>query len=209
MTVLPSIEQKSVYVEQMFARIAAGYDRVNRVMTFGLDQGWRQYAVDLVAPPPDGRALDIGCGTGDFVPMLAQRAYKGLAVGVDYTLPMMQAGQWKIDRLGQQGAFVDGDALNLPFANQSFDAITTGFMMRNVVDIGAAFREMWRVTKPGGRMACLEVARPTNPLVRFGHGVYFQRVVPIIARTMGGDPRAYTYLPQSAQVFPPPDSTLR
>lgn len=209
MSSLPPPQEKSVYVEQMFSRIAAGYDRVNRVMTFGMDQGWRQYAVDLVAPPPDGRALDVGCGTGDFLPQLAVRAYDGLVVGVDYTLPMMQAGQPKIERLGSRGAFVDGDALRLPFADASFDAITTGFVMRNVTDIGAAFAEMWRVAKPGGRVACLEVARPTNPLVRFGHGIYFQRVVPIIARVMGGDPTAYTYLPQSARVFPPPDDLKR
>ena len=206
MSVLPSQAEKSVYVEQMFSRIAARYDQMNRVMTFGLDQGWRQYAVDLIGPPADGRALDVGCGTGDFLPMLAQRAYSGLVVGVDYTLPMMQAGVGKIARLGQRGAFVDGDALKLPFAAGAFDAITTGFMMRNVTDIPAAFRELWRVAAPGARMACLEVARPRNPLVRFGHGLYFQRVVPLIAQAMGGDPTAYTYLPQSAQRFPPPDA---
>lgn len=206
MSVLPTPAEKSAYVERMFSRIAANYDRTNRVMTFGLDQGWRQYAVDLIAPPANGRALDVGCGTGDFLPMLAQRAHAGLVVGIDYTLPMMQAGVGKIAKLGDRGAFVDGDALRLPFAAESFDAITTGFMMRNVTDIPAAFRELWRVAAPGARMACLEVARPRNPLVRFGHGFYFQRIVPLIARAMSGDATAYTYLPQSAQIFPPPDA---
>ncbi|MBC8163749.1 MAG: ubiquinone/menaquinone biosynthesis methyltransferase, partial [Roseiflexaceae bacterium] len=205
MSVLPDQATKSAYVEQMFSRIAAGYDRMNRVMTFGLDQGWRQYAVDVVAPPQAGRALDVGCGTGDFLPQLAARAHQGLVVGIDYTLPMMQAGLAKIAPLGQRGAFVDADALRLPFADESFDALTTGFVMRNVIDIGAAFGEMWRVAKPGGRVACLEVARPKNPLVRLGHGFYFQRVVPIIGRVLGGDATAYAYLPQSAQAFPPPE----
>ena len=206
MSALPSQAEKSVYVERMFARIAAGYDRMNRVMTFGMDQGWRQFAVDSVAPPHDGRALDVGTGTGDFLPQLAQYARAGLVVGVDYTLPMMQAGAQKVDRLGPHGAFVDGDAIRLPFADASFDAITTGFVMRNVTDIGAAFREMWRVARPGARVACLEVARPKNPLVRLGHGLYFQRVVPLLGRMIGGDSSAYAYLPQSAQRFPPPDA---
>ena len=205
MSALPSQAEKSVYVERMFARIAAGYDRMNRVMTFGMDQGWRQFAVDSVAPPPNGRALDVGTGTGDFLPQLAQYARAGLVVGVDYTLPMMQAGTSKVNRLGTHGAFVDGDAIRLPFADASFDAITTGFVMRNVTDIGAAFREMWRVARPGARVACLEVARPKNPFVRMGHRLYFQRVVPLLGRVIGGDSSAYSYLPQSAQRFPPPD----
>jgi demethylmenaquinone methyltransferase/2-methoxy-6-polyprenyl-1,4-benzoquinol methylase len=206
MSVLPPLEEKAAYVERMFARIARGYDRMNRVMTFGLDQGWRHYAVDSVAPSPAGRALDVGCGTGDFLPLLASYAREGIVVGVDYTIPMMREGLWKVDQLGPKGAFVGGDALRLPFSDETFDAITTGFVMRNVTNIEAAFREMWRVAKPGCRVACLEVARPRNPLVRFGHSLYFQRVVPVMARALGGDPTAYTYLPQSARNFPTPDA---
>ena len=206
MSILPPTEAKAVYVERMFARIAAGYDRVNRVMTFGLDQGWRQHVVAAVAPPVGGRALDVGTGTGDFLPQLAAWSRNGFSVGVDFTLPMMVAGQSKLVELGpQQAAFVGGDALRLPFPADSFDAITTGFMLRNVTDIAQAFREMHRVARPGGVMACLEVARPRNPLVRLGHRLYFEGVVPWIGQLLGGDRRAYTYLPQSARAFPTPE----
>ncbi|HMP42834.1 MAG TPA: class I SAM-dependent methyltransferase, partial [Roseiflexaceae bacterium] len=158
MSVLPSDTEKAVYVERMFARIAPGYDRMNAIMTFGLDRGWRDYAVRAVAPPAAGRALDIGTGTGDFLHLLAHWMPQGSVVGVDFTLPMMQAGYHRIDP--QRAAFVGGDALCLPFASGSFDAITTGFTMRNVVDIPAAFREMYRIARPGCLLACLEVARP-------------------------------------------------
>lgn len=206
MSVLPAPEEKAVFVEQMFARIAPGYDRVNRVMTFGLDQGWRRQVVAAVAPPVGGRALDVGTGTGDFLPELQAWTREGLVVGVDFTVPMMQAGLPKLDRLGRERAgFVGGDALRLPFPDQTFDALTTGFVMRNVTDITQAFREMYRVTRPGGIVACLEVARPRNPLVRLGHRLYFEGVVPWIGQALGGDRRAYTYLPQSARAFPAPD----
>ncbi|NJN18173.1 MAG: ubiquinone/menaquinone biosynthesis methyltransferase [Oscillochloris sp.] len=205
MSVLPSSEEKAVYVERMFARIAAGYDRVNRVMTFGLDQGWRTDVVARVAPPVGGRALDVGTGTGDFLTELTPWLHDGLAVGVDFTLPMMQAGAVKIAPFNGRASFVGGDALHLPFPDDSFDSLTTGFVLRNVSNIGLALREMYRVTRPGGTMACLEVARPRNPLFRLGHRLYFEGVVPWIGWLFGGDRRAYSYLPQSARAFPPPD----
>ncbi|NJM07915.1 ubiquinone/menaquinone biosynthesis methyltransferase [Candidatus Gracilibacteria bacterium] len=207
MTILPPIDQKAQYVEAMFARIAAGYDRVNRVMTFGLDQGWREVVVDAVAPPLGGAVLDVGTGTGDFLPLLASWTRDGLVVGVDFCPPMMVEGLPKIDLAGgsAHAAFVGGDALKLPFADASFDALTTGFALRNVVDIEQALREMYRVARPGAAMACLEVARPRNPLVRLGHRFYFEGVVPWIGQVLGGDRSAYTYLPQSARHFPPPD----
>jgi demethylmenaquinone methyltransferase/2-methoxy-6-polyprenyl-1,4-benzoquinol methylase len=220
MSVLPAPEEKAAFVKDAFARIATGYDRTNRVMTFGLDQNWREQVVEAVAPPAHGRALDVGTGTGDFLPLLARWMPYGVAVGVDFCLPMMQAGQYKLDTLisvapaaarsqadqhtGSAG-FVGGDALQLPFADNTFDAITTGFVMRNVTDIAGSLREMYRVTRPGGMMACLEVSRPTNPLLRLGHRIYFEQIVPWIGAIVNHDHRAYTYLPQSAQLLPPPD----
>jgi demethylmenaquinone methyltransferase/2-methoxy-6-polyprenyl-1,4-benzoquinol methylase len=205
MSVLPPIEEKAAYVERMFARIAPGYDRVNRVMTFGLDQGWRRRVVAEVAPPLGAHTLDVGTGTGDFLPLLAAWSRDGLSVGVDFTLPMMQAGQPKLAGLWPSRAtFVSGDALRLPFPDNTFDAITTGFVMRNVTDIRQAFSEMYRVARPGSVMACLEVSRPRSPLVRLGHRLYFEGVVPLIGQLLGGDRRAYTYLPQSARSFPAP-----
>lgn len=209
MSVLPPTEEKAAYVERMFARIAPGYDRMNRVMTIGMDRGWRDWAARAIAPPANGRALDVGTGTGDFLPLLADWMPDGFAVGLDFTVAMMQAGLPKLDQAHGRAGFVGGDALHLPFPNNSFDAITTGFTMRNVVDIGQAFREMYRVARPGCVVACLEVARPRNPLLRLGHRIYFEQVVPRITALLGGDPTAYTYLPQSARAFPLPDALVR
>jgi demethylmenaquinone methyltransferase/2-methoxy-6-polyprenyl-1,4-benzoquinol methylase len=207
-SVLPPSEQKSVYVKRMFGAIAARYDLLNRLMTFGLDRGWRRFAVRQVAPTytvGPRRALDVATGTGDFLPTLHAAMPDALVVGLDFCLPMMQAGGEKLDAAGARSGYVGGDALSLPFPDNSFDAITTGFGIRNVADITTAFREMYRVAKPGGRMACLEVARPRNALVRFGHQFYFNRIVPIIGKLVAGNAEAYTYLPQSAERFPPPE----
>jgi demethylmenaquinone methyltransferase / 2-methoxy-6-polyprenyl-1,4-benzoquinol methylase len=204
MTVLPPPEEKAAYVERMFARIAPGYDRMNRVMTMGMDRGWREYAVQQIAPLASGRALDVGTGTGDFVPLLSAWSPAGVAIGLDFTVPMMRSGLPKLAAAPGAAGFAGGDALCLPFADETFDAITTGFMMRNVTDIAAAFREMWRVGRPGCTIACLEVARPRSPLIRLGHRIYFEQIVPRLTALLGGDRTAYAYLPQSARAFPEP-----
>jgi demethylmenaquinone methyltransferase/2-methoxy-6-polyprenyl-1,4-benzoquinol methylase len=204
MSVLPPTAEKAAYVERMFSRIAPRYDKLNRVMTFGLDNGWRAAVASAVVPPAAGRALDVGTGTGDFLPLLATWMPDGIAVGVDFAVPMMAHGLHKLDNLDDRAAFAGGDALQLPFPDNTFDSITTGFAMRNVADIALAFREMWRVARDGAVVACLEVARPRNPLLRFGHRLYFEGVVPWIGALLGGDRAAYTYLPQSARAFPSP-----
>ncbi|HSH77040.1 MAG TPA: ubiquinone/menaquinone biosynthesis methyltransferase [Herpetosiphonaceae bacterium] len=213
MSVLPVPEQKAIYVRRMFGAIAARYDRVNRVMTFGLDQGWRRFAVDEVAaavPTDAGHVvmLDVGTGTGDFLPLLRRVLPDATVVGVDFSLPMMQAGWSKAAGPGG-GGFTGGDALRLPFPDDAFDGVTTGFTMRNVADLPAALQEMLRVTRPGQRLACLEVAQPANALIRAGHQVYFNRVVPLLAGAISGNRTAYTYLPQSAQRFPLPDELCK
>lgn len=208
-SVLPPPEEKAVFVERMFARIAPSYDRMNRVMTMGLDRGWRDYAANAIAPPADGRALDVGTGTGDFLPILASWMPQGYAVGLDFTVAMMQAGLPKLGMADGRAGFVGGDALKLPFPDDTFDAITTGFTMRNLADIGVAFGEMYRVARRGCVIACLEVARPSNPLLRLGHRLYFEQVVPRITTLLGGDATAYTYLPQSARAFPLPEALAR
>jgi demethylmenaquinone methyltransferase/2-methoxy-6-polyprenyl-1,4-benzoquinol methylase len=207
-SVLPSPDHKSVYVNRMFAAIAKRYDLLNRLMTFGLDRGWRQFAVDEVAiadPEQPRRALDVATGTGDFLPLLHAAMPDALVVGLDFCLPMMQAGESKLVSSGAHSGYVGGDALELPFPNNTFNSITTGFGIRNVVDIDVALREMYRVAKPGGRVACLEVARPRSALLQFGHRMYFNRVVPIMGAVVAGNAEAYTYLPQSAERFPLPD----
>lgn len=201
MSVLPPPAEKATYVARMFARIADGYDRMNRLMTFGLDDWWRRITVRALDPHPHATMLDIGSGTGAFLPILRAHAPDGIAIGADFSLPMMQAG---LARLDARSAFITADALRLPFADATFDTVTAGFVIRNVSDIAAAFRELYRVTKPGGRFAMLEVARPRLAVVRWGHRLYFEEVMPRIARMLGADPIAYRYLPESSRHFPDP-----
>lgn len=207
-SVLPLPDQKPAYVNRMFSAIAGRYDLLNRLMTFGLDQGWRRFAVARVTPQMwigQRRALDVATGTGDFLPILRRAMPEAVVVGADFCLPMMQAGMSKLDAAGDPAGYVGGDALHLPFPDDTFDVITTGFGVRNVADLVGALREMQRVTKPGGKIACLEVARPESAIVRLGHSIYFTRIVPLLGWLIGGNAEAYTYLPQSAQRFPPPD----
>ncbi|MFN5058510.1 MAG: ubiquinone/menaquinone biosynthesis methyltransferase [Chloroflexota bacterium] len=201
MSVLPPPSEKASYVARMFGRIATGYDRMNRLMTFGLDDWWRQIVVREINPAPDATMLDIGSGTGPFLPLLRRHAPHGIAIGADFVLPMMQSG---LHRLDARSAFVCADAQALPFADHTFDTITAGFVIRNVSDIDTCFREVLRITKPGGRFAILEVARPRSTLVRWGHRMYFEEVMPRIAQLLGADPVAYRYLPESSRHFPDP-----
>ncbi len=201
MSVLPPPADKARFVAAMFDRIAGGYDRMNKLMTFGLDDWWRRITVRALAPAADAQMLDIGSGTGPFIPLLLASAPQGYVVGTDFTLAMMQAGQ---ARLTEQSGFVCGDAMQLPFADATFDIITAGFVIRNVVDIDTTFRELYRITKPGGKLAILEVARPRLALVRWGHRLYFERIMPVLAGALGADPVAYRYLPESSRVFPDP-----
>jgi len=207
MSVLPSHDQKPAYVSRMFGAIAERYDVVNRLMTFGLDTGWRRFAVrhSVVGTAGRRRALDVATGTGDFLPILHAAMPEALVVGADFSLPMMRAGMRKLAATGEHGAYVGADALQLPFPDAVFDVVTTGFALRNVADLLGALREMHRVTRPGGRLACLEVARPRAPLLRLAHRIYFTRVVPLIGALVGRNMEAYTYLPQSAEAFPPPE----
>ena len=161
-----------------------------------------------VAGAPDiaaGRSAGRGDRYRRFSAAAAAALPGALVVGADFCLPMMQAGLAKLDATAGEGAYLGGDALRLPFDDNTFDRVTTGFGMRNVGDLSGALREMQRVTKPGGRLACLEVARPSSALLRLGHRLYFTRIVPLLGALLGGNGEAYTYLPQSAERFPPPE----
>lgn len=200
-SVLPPSPQKASFVAHMFTRIAAGYDRMNIIMTFGLDAWWRRIVVRHMRITPTATILDLGSGTGPFIPLLRQAAPAGMVVGADFTVAMMQAG---LHRLDAQSSFVAADAQQLPFADNSFSAVSAGFVIRNVTDIDVTFREVLRVTKPGGVFAILEVAKPTWRIVRWGHSLYFERIMPWIADRLGADAVAYRYLPESSRHFPDP-----
>lgn len=205
--VLPAVDDKPVYVNRMFARIAPTYDLMNRLMTFGQDQQWRREMLDYCNLPPRGLLLDVGTGTGDIAYTAMQRNPTLRAVGSDFTYEMMAAGVGKVP--GLLLPFAQADTYALPYPDNTFDAVVSGFLVRNVVDRVAAFREMARVTKPGGRVLCLETTPPSNsvlgPLFRF----YFFQIVPIVGAFVARDRQAYAYLPHSTVAFPPPVELAR
>lgn len=200
MTVLTGRE-KAQFVHDLFSRIAGRYDLMNRLMSFGQDQMWRRETVALARPVPGGRALDVAAGTGDIAIELSR--ISDSVAAVDFTLDMLRVGRRKVNGTPTEARvqFIGGDALALPFADNSFDCATTGFAMRNVADIEGAFREMARVVRPGGRVVCLELTKPPSALFRRLYSLYFYRLVPLFGRLITGDPIAYAYLPRSLTSF--------
>jgi demethylmenaquinone methyltransferase/2-methoxy-6-polyprenyl-1,4-benzoquinol methylase len=183
-------------VRGMFDRIAPVYDLMNRVMTAGLDLRWRRETARAVVAPGD-RVLDACCGTGDLA--IAARDAGGDAVGLDFSAAMLERARRKAPEL----EWVQGDLLALPFEDGSFDAATVGFGIRNVEEVGAAFRELHRVLRPGGRLGVLEITRPRGRL-RVFYALWFDRVVPLLGKVLPGG-AAYTYLPASVRRFPGPE----
>lgn len=195
METLPEGEAKVTAVRAMFDTIAPRYDLVNRLMTFGLDVRWRKQATRSLALPRGSRVLDIAAGTGDFCRELQRAGH--IAVGIDLSLGMLRAAR-------TEAPLVQGDALRLPFPDASLDGVTCGFALRNLVDLAAFFADVARVVRPGGRIALLDVAQPRNAVLRWGHGIYFGKVVPRIGGLLS-DPAAYRYLPKSVAYLPPGD----
>jgi demethylmenaquinone methyltransferase/2-methoxy-6-polyprenyl-1,4-benzoquinol methylase len=195
---LPQGDEKRTAVQSMFDTIAPRYDMVNRIMTFRMDVGWRRKAQAALELKPDSTILDLACGTGDFCVELTRGGHR--PIGVDLSFGMLAAA-----RTG--APLVQGDLLQLPVADQSVDAAVCGFALRNLVELGPFFAELHRVVKPGGRIALLDVSQPDNPVMRWGHGVYFNKVVPMVGGLLS-DRNAYSYLPKSVSYLPPPAEML-
>lgn len=191
----------------MFTAIAPRYDLMNRLMTLGRDQVWRRAVAQLCALPRGGRLLDVATGTGDIAYEVLRLDPTARPVGLDLTREMMRYGKDKHTALSVP--FTEGDALALPFGANAFDAACSGFMMRNVVDIRAAFAEQARVVKPGGKVVCLEITLPHTPIFGDLFRLYFFRLVPLIGGAISGQRTAYTYLPQSVAIFPQPPELQR
>ena len=182
----------------MFDRIAPRYDRMNRLLTAGLDQRWRREALDLVAVGPGDRLVDIACGTGDLSELAAARGARVL--GADFALEMLRGAE----RRRVDAGLVLADGAKLPLADGAATVATCGFALRNFEALPPVFAEMARVLEPGGRLAILEVDRPRSRWLRAGHGFYFDRVVPFVGGLLS-DRRAYAYLPQSTVYLPEPE----
>jgi demethylmenaquinone methyltransferase / 2-methoxy-6-polyprenyl-1,4-benzoquinol methylase len=197
-------QERAQYVQNMFARIAGRYDLMNRLMTGGQDIRWRRYVIQQARLPENGRLLDIATGTGD-IALEGLRQVPGLqAVGGDFTIEMMQAGKQIPKRQAIQ--WVGSDTLALPFPDNTFDAVTSGFLMRNVIDVAGAFREQMRVTRPGGHVVVLESSPPKDNLLKPFIKFHLNYVIPTLGRLISGESDAYRYLPDSTQLFQQPDN---
>jgi demethylmenaquinone methyltransferase/2-methoxy-6-polyprenyl-1,4-benzoquinol methylase len=193
-------------VKAMFDRIVPRYDLMNRVMTGGRDSAWRRLAVREAFrhhAPNTSNVLDIATGTGDLAIALANAGAVQIT-GLDFSSAMLAEAARKDAQAPaeQRITWVEGDAMALPFADVSFDAVTVGFGLRNLPDYGAALREVWRVLRPGGTFVCLETTPLTQPFLRTGFDWYFSRIVPLLGGILNGDRDAYAYLPASAAAFP-------
>jgi demethylmenaquinone methyltransferase/2-methoxy-6-polyprenyl-1,4-benzoquinol methylase len=200
--------EKRVYVREMFTAIAPTYDRVNRIISFRLDQLWRRYAVRRLGweRAPRGVYLDLCAGTMDFGATLARQAgFRGRVVGADFAPAMLRLGRAKSDRL----APVTSDALDLPFPPAAFDGAMIGWGLRNLVDLDAGLAEAARVVKPGARLVVLDMTLPPRPLLRRVYQLYFRRILPWIGRRISKHTTAYLWLPESTQTFPSPRELAR
>lgn len=194
---------KHAAVQTMFGRIAGRYDLMNRLMTGGLDGLWRRRTAHEAATPDGGFALDVGTGTGDLAFALARSAAGARVVGIDYTAPMLARAPGKAARahLADRSAWARADGHRLPFADGTFDSVSSAFVLRNFSDLDGAYREMARVVRPGGRVVALEICPPTSAFWRVAFQLYFNRVIPLLGRVISGDGGAYRYLPASAAAF--------
>ena len=207
---LPTGAEKVAAVDAMFDAIAPGYDVTNRVISLGLDVGWRRRTVRSLGLAKGGLVLDLACGTGD---LCLESARQGLtAVGADRSHGMLHAA-----RTRASGApLVRGDGLALPFRAGALDGVVCGFALRNFAALAPVLAECARVLRPGGRVALLEVDAPSQPLLRLGHRIWFGKVVPFVGGLVAarsGTPRAraaaaYRYLPASVAYLPSPPELL-
>jgi demethylmenaquinone methyltransferase/2-methoxy-6-polyprenyl-1,4-benzoquinol methylase len=186
-------------MQEMFGRIAARYDLMNRLMTFGQDRRWRRFVVQQARLQPGDRLLDIATGTGDIALEARSRVPDLRVAASDLTLPMMRVGQRRsgADRITWQAA----DTLCLPYADAVFDAVTSGYLFRNVPDIPGALREQMRVLKPGGWLVTLDTTPPPHNLLRPAIQIHLRYVIPSLGRIIAGESDAYRYLPESTLGF--------
>ncbi|MDX6594935.1 MAG: demethylmenaquinone methyltransferase / 2-methoxy-6-polyprenyl,4-benzoquinol methylase [Solirubrobacterales bacterium] len=189
----------------MFDRVAGNYDALNSVMTAGLHHRWRERAAERAALGAGDSALDICCGTGDLTLELSGRVTPGgHVVGSDFSEPMLDLAREKAAGRKADGVrFEWADALQLPYDEGRFDAVTVGFGARNLADLDRGLSEMARVLKPGGRAVILEITQPTRPPLSIFYSLWFDRVVPLLG-SFSSDPEAYSYLPESVRSFPNP-----
>jgi demethylmenaquinone methyltransferase/2-methoxy-6-polyprenyl-1,4-benzoquinol methylase len=197
-------EAKQQFVHRVFESIANDYDRMNTLLSFRRHKAWRQAAMKKMAVQPGETAIDVCCGTCDWAISLAEASGTGKVIGLDFSRNMLQVGQQKINTLGRAGQIelIHGNAMELPFSDDTFDHATIGFALRNVPDYRHVIREMARVVKPGGQVVSLELSKPTWPVFRLVYYLYFQRILPLLGKWFAGRYEQYRWLPESLVTFP-------
>ncbi len=200
-----SSNTKEEYVRGMFSRIASRYDLMNRLMTAGQDIYWRKQVIKKAKLPKGGKLLDLGAGTGDLAREAYQQNPSNLVVAADFTLEMMRVGKNRSPNENEVLHWAAADATYLPFPTGSFDAVVSGFLLRNVNDIDLCLQEHYRVIKPGGRIVSLDTTPPPQNFLHPFSQFYLLTVIPALGKILTGQQDAYHYLPESTQSFLHPE----
>lgn len=196
-------EGKKVEVEQMFDNIAHRYDFLNHLLSAGIDKLWRKRAIRYIESYKPQRMMDMATGTGDFAIDAANMLDVKEIVALDLSEEMLAVGRLKLHPVKHQCiTFVKGDSEQMTYPDNSFDAMTAGFGVRNFENLEQGLKEMYRVLKPGAPLVILEVSQPENKLLKALFSIYFKGILPLIGRLFSKDHRAYTYLPESVEAFP-------
>lgn len=196
-------EDKENYVHSVFEDIAPKYDFMNDLTSFRFHKMWRKKAMKKLGVKPGSAAIDICCGTADWTMDLANCSKTGRVVGLDFSASMLAIGRVKLDKSALEAVeLVEGNAMELPFPDDSFDYATIGFALRNVPDVKQVLREMERVVKPGGKVASLELSKPTLPVFKSLYYFYFYKILPILGKVFAGSYEQYAWLPTSLTNFP-------
>jgi len=195
---------KSEHVHAVFESIAPKYDLMNDILSFRRHKAWRNYTMRKMNVLPGETALDLCCGTCDWTIQLAEASGNGKITGLDFSPNMLAYGKTKVEKNGRldQIELVQGDAMNLPFEDDSFDYVTIGFGLRNVPDFMRVIREMERVVKPGGKVVCLELSKPTWQPFKSIYYFYFRKMLPMLGKLIAKRYEQYKWLPESLAMFP-------
>lgn len=193
----------------MFSQIAWRYDLLNSLLSLGLDKRWRRAAARAAFAGGAQRVLDVATGTADLALELKRTRPSAEVVGVDFAEPMLAIGRRKAEKKGLEVTLEQGDGLNLPYPDASFDALTVAYGLRNFADVGRGLREFYRVLRPGGRVVVLEFPPPPKGIFGKLFRFYFLQVLPRVGGWLSGQRRAYAYLPESVLQFPPPAELAR
>lgn len=203
-------ESKTEQVEEMFDSIAPAYDFMNTAMTFGLHRYWRNQALRRLASLPHKDVLDVATGTGDVAFKIYESMHPDTVTGIDLSRGMLDIARKKLQKMTDAARhsihFMEGNCLEMPFDDESFDIITVAYGVRNFENLKQGYSEMLRVLRKGGTLCVIELSVPKNPLLRFAYNIYSHHLIPFVGKLISGDSRAYSYLPESIAACPQRES---